>query len=179
MRLVLSFAILHVIVVVRTRTVVISISIIVPKRRDESPHNLSQTSFPLVSFKNQQSTRKEEEKEGEKTLILRGRFLCWENKTTERYKTTWKKSAHIIIRLPEQAERFEKEKRRRKREKKSWRARETKKKYLGFTKFRPCTKPPIIALPRPHCIYRTFLLSKRTRKSARTKNAVRVIRNRV
>ena len=76
MRLVLSFAILHVIVVVRTRTVVISISIIVPKRRDESPHNLSQTSFPLVSFKNQQSTRKEEEKEGEKTLILRGRFLC-------------------------------------------------------------------------------------------------------
>ena len=77
MRLVLSFAILHVIVVVvRIRTVVISISIIVPKRRDESPHNLSQTSFPLVSFKNQQSTRKEEEKEGEKTLILRGRFLC-------------------------------------------------------------------------------------------------------
>ena len=71
MRLVLSFAILHVVVVVvRIRAVVIRIRIIVPKRRDESPHTLSQTSFPLVSFKNQQSTRKEGEKEGEKTLIL-------------------------------------------------------------------------------------------------------------
>ena len=72
MRLVLSFAIVHVVVVVvvRIRTVVIRIRILVPKRRDESPHTLSQTSFPLVSFKNQQSTREEGEKEGEKTLTI-------------------------------------------------------------------------------------------------------------
>ncbi len=40
LRLVLSFAILHIIVVVRISTVVVRIIIIVPKRRDESPHNL-------------------------------------------------------------------------------------------------------------------------------------------
>lgn len=49
MRLVSSFAILHVIVVLRIRS-------IVPKRRDESPHILSLGDFfpSKVSFKNQQ-----------------------------------------------------------------------------------------------------------------------------
>jgi len=49
MRLVSSFAILRVIVVIRIRS-------IVPKRRDESPHILSLRDFfpSKVSFKNQQ-----------------------------------------------------------------------------------------------------------------------------
>ena len=75
MRLVLSFAILHVVVVVvRIRTVVIRIRILVPKRRDESPHALSQRLLSLfkVSFKNQQraQTQRRRDKEGEKTQIL-------------------------------------------------------------------------------------------------------------
>ena len=51
------------------------------------------------------------------------------------------------------------------------RAKETKKIYLGFTKCRPRTPPSIALAGLIVYISRAFLLSKRTRKSARTKNA--------
>jgi hypothetical protein len=49
--------------------------------------------------------------------------------------------------------------------------RETKKKYLGFTKFRDQDAPPFLRSLWPHCISRTFLLSERTRKSAQERSS--------
>lgn len=67
MRLVLSFAILHVIVVIRIRS-------IVPKRRDESPHTLSQRLLSLSRLfqKPAESTnaKKKRQRRRENKLIL-------------------------------------------------------------------------------------------------------------
>jgi len=110
MRLVLSFAILHIIVVVvvvvRISAVVLRILliiIIIPKRRDESPHNLSHsTSTSLSSLSKTSRTRakKKKKKSKKSTNFVR---MIFEEKTRERDVLVTledEKSAHIIKILP-------------------------------------------------------------------------------
>ena len=108
MRLVLSFAILHIIVVVvvvvRISAVVLRILIIiVPKRRDESPHDLSHsTSTSLSSLSKTSRTRakKKKKKSKKSTNFVR---MIFEEKTRERDVLVTledEKSAHIIKILP-------------------------------------------------------------------------------
>ena len=108
MRLVLSFAILHIIVVVvvvvRISAVVLRILIIIiPKRRDESPHDLSHsTSTSLSSLSKTSRTRakKKKKKSKKSTNFVR---MIFEEKTRERDVLVTledEKSAHIIKILP-------------------------------------------------------------------------------
>lgn len=95
MRLVLSFAILHVIVVIRIRT-------IVPKRRDESPHTLSQRLLSLSCLfqKPAESTnakkKKTKKERKHKFCEDKGFYICREKTKQQRdIKKLDEKGAHI------------------------------------------------------------------------------------
>ena len=106
MRLVLSFAILHIIVVVvvvvRISAVVLRILIIiVPKRRDESPHDLSHSTSTSLSSLSKTSRTRAKKKKKKSTNFVR---MIFEEKTRDERDVLVtledEKSAHITKILP-------------------------------------------------------------------------------